>query len=407
MDKSLSPAHFLRRKTPPHIVTLVLLASLSALAINVYLPSLPSMAAHFDTSTGVMGLSVGIYLGFSAVLQILIGPIGDMIGRRPVILCGTVIFCLATVGCIYAPTTGWFLIFRMLQATTAAAMVLSRAVVRDMVDDPEEAGAKIAYVTMGMAVVPMAAPAIGGFLDGILGWQANFWLLLFAGLLVLGLSYLDLGETGRRSGNTLGQQFAQYPELLTSRRFWGYCLASALGSGTFFAYLGGAPFVGSIVYDLNPQMLGLFFGAPSLGYFVGNYLTARYSARYGINNLVVLGLLFTISGVGMSLIIDSTGHDTVYTFFGFMCFVGLGNGLTIPNATAGMLSVRPHLAGTASGLGASFMIGGGAALSATSGMLLGPGTGATPLLILMELSAVIGLCSILYVIRREKQIYPG
>ncbi len=406
MEKTLPAAQFLRRSTPPHILTLVLLASISALAINVYLPSLPSMAAHYGTSTGVMGLSVGIYLGFSAILQILIGPVGDMIGRRPVIIWGTVIFCLATLGCIYAPTVGWFLFFRMLQATTAAAMVLSRAVIRDMVSDPEKASSQIAYVTMGMAVVPMAAPAIGGLLDGTLGWAANFWLLFGVGLVVLALSYFDLGETGGRSGNTLGQQFAQYPELLTSRRFWGYCLASALGSGTFFAYLGGAPFVGSMVYGLNPQMLGLFFGAPSVGYFVGNFLSARYSTRFGINAMVIVGLLFTIFGVGLSLIIDSTGHDTVYTFFGLMCFVGLGNGMTIPNATAGMLSVRPHLAGTASGLGASIMIGGGAALSAIAGVLLHPGTGATPLLIIMVLSGFAGLASILYVIRREKQIMP-
>ena len=91
---------FLDQTTPPHIVTLILLAGISALAMNVFLPSLPKMTAHFETEYRLMQLSVAIYLGVNAVLQILIGPVSDKFGRRPVILWGLGLFLVATMGCI-------------------------------------------------------------------------------------------------------------------------------------------------------------------------------------------------------------------------------------------------------------------------------------------------------------------
>ncbi|KUF12152.1 multidrug effflux MFS transporter [Pseudoponticoccus marisrubri] len=400
-----SPQHarFLDRTTPPHIVTLILLAGLSALAMNIFLPSLPKMTEFFDTEYRLMQLSVAIYLAVNAVLQIFIGPISDKLGRRPVILGGVGLFCVATLGCILAPDVWTFLFFRMSQAVVVTGMVLSRAVVRDMFSQ-DKAASMIGYVTMGMAVVPMIGPAIGGVLDEILGWQANFWALLACGVGIFWLCWRDLGETAQKSGLSLQQQFSEYPELFTSPRFWGYALACAFSSGAFFSYLGGAPFVGSEVFGLDPSELGFYFGAPAVGYFLGNYLSGRYSARYGVNRMVLWGGVIVTAGVGTSVVVFLAGHGTVISFFGFMCFVGLGNGMTIPNATAGMLSVRPHLAGTASGLGGAIMIGGGAGLSALAGALLHPGTGAYPLLWLMFATSVASVLAILLVIWREKHL---
>ncbi|MCB1313440.1 MAG: MFS transporter, partial [Sedimentitalea sp.] len=202
----------LRRQTPPHILTLILMAGMSAMAMNIFLPSLPAMADHFDTDYGVMQLSVALYLGSSAILQVFIGPVSDMFGRRPVILWGLALFVLATLGCILAPTAEIFLVFRMCQAVVAVCMVLSRAAVRDMFDE-DRAASMIGYVTMGMAVVPMVGPAIGGVLGEALGWQANFWLLFGLGALTFALTWADFGETAMKSGKTLVAQFREYPEL--------------------------------------------------------------------------------------------------------------------------------------------------------------------------------------------------
>ena len=401
--EDLQPVQLGKRKSPPHIITLILLAGMSACVMNMFLPSLPAMAAHFETEYAVMQLSVAIYLGFSAILQIFVGPISDKYGRRPVVLWGLGIFMLATLGCIFATSIEMFLTFRMAQAAIATSMVLSRAAVRDMYAQ-DQAASMIGYVTMGMAVVPMISPAIGGVLDEWFGWQAVFWALFVLGGATLLLAWADMGETALPSDKSLTAQFREYPELLRSPRFWGYALAASFSSGAFFAYLGGAPFVGQEVFGMSPATLGFFFGAPAVGYFLGNFLTGRYSTKFGVNQMVLWGCGANALGGTISLLIFEAGHGTPTSFFGMMTLVGLGNGLVIPNATAGMLSVRPHLAGTASGLGGAIMIGGGAGLSAWVGILLTPETGAFPLLWMMLATAFLGLVSIVLVMRREKLI---
>ena len=388
---------------PRHIFTLILLAGLSALVMNLHLPSLAGMAEFYTVDYRVMQLSVALYLAGNAVVQIFVGPISDQMGRRPVILISIVLFLLATLGCIFAPTAELFLLFRVAQTVIAATMVLSRAAVRDMYDT-NEAASMIGYVTMGMAVVPMIGPAIGGFLDQWMGWQANFWLLFLVGAATLLITFTDFGETAHKSGKTLVAQFREYPELLRSPRFWGYSLSSGLASGAFFAYLGGAPFVGTEVYGLSTAELGVWFSAPAVGYFAGNFVSGRFSTRLGVNRMVLWGCVINGGGVLASLLIAMAGADSVFTFFGLMCFVGLGNGMAIPNATAGAISVRPHLAGTASGLSGAIMIGAGAALSAFAGMLLVPGSTAVPLLVIMFGTALFGLVAILLVVLRERQI---
>ena len=391
------------QRTPPRIFTLILLAGLSALGMNLHLPSLAGMSEYYAVDYRVMQLSVALYLAGNAVVQIFVGPISDQMGRRPVILGSIVLFLLATLGCIYAPTAEIFLMFRVAQTAVAATMVLSRAAVRDMYDT-NEAASMIGYVTMGMAIVPMIGPAIGGFLDQWMGWKANFWMLFLVGAATLMITFTDFGETAHKSGKTLMAQFSEYPELLRSPRFWGYSLSSGLASGAFFAYLGGAPFVGTEVYGLSTAELGVYFSAPAVGYFAGNFISGRYSTRLGVNRMVLWGCVINGGGVLLSLLIAMAGADTVWTFFGLMCFVGLGNGMAIPNATAGAISVRPHLAGTASGLSGAIMIGAGAALSAFAGMMLVPGSTAVPLLAIMFATAACGLIAILLVVWRERQI---
>lgn len=402
-----APVRFLDRSSPPHIVTLVLLAGLSALTMNIFLPSLPGMAEWFEVPYPLMQLSVALYLGLSAVLQILVGPISDRFGRRSVILWAMGLFLLATIGTLLAPNATVFLVFRMAQAVIAAGMVLSRAVVRDMVPD-EQAASMIGYVTMGMSLVPMIGPVIGGVLDDLFGWQANFALLLVLGLLVFALVWADLGETAAINRLGFAAQLRRYPELLTSRRFWGYALCAAFTSGCFFAYLGGAPFVGTEVFGLSSSQVGVYFAAPAVGYAIGNYLSGRFSVRFGINRMVLWGVLVTTAGMALLLILTLFGLHDPNVFFGMITTVGLGNGMTLPNANAGMLSVRPQLAGTASGLGGAIMIGGGAALAALAGAVLQPGASEMPLIVIMLASALAAVLAILAVMRRARGLgLPG
>ena len=394
---------FLNRDTPPHIGTLIFLAGVSGLGMNMFLPSLPQLSAHYGVSYAYMQLSVPFYLGMSAILQVVFGPLSDQRGRRRVMLWGLALFTLFSLGCVFAPTAEVFLLCRTGQAAAAVGMVLGRAVIRDLYEQ-DQAASMIGYVTMGMALVPMVAPMFGGWLDEAFGWQSVFWAYVLVGAAGFGLTWFDQGETAVPSGKTIVGQFREYPELLRSPRFWGYALAAAFCSGAFFSYLGGAPFVGSVVFGLSPAWLGFYFGAPAVGYAIGNMLTGLLARRYGINRLILIGCTANAAGVGLSLLIFILGAGSAESFFGLMTFVGLGNGLVVANATAGLLSVRPRLAGSASGLGGAIMIGGGAALSALAGSMLSVQSGALPLLWLQFTTGLCAIASIGFVFWRERQL---
>lgn len=400
---NLPPPRFLDRTTPPTLFTLVVLASMSALTMNIFLPSLPNMAVHFGVDYGVMQLSVSLYLGVSALLQVLIGPLSDRFGRRRVVLAGLGLFILFTMGTLLAPSAVLFLVCRMGQAFVVTAMALSRAIARDMVSEAG-AAAMIGYLTMFMSIVPMVSPLVGGWLDQTFGWQASFLLLLAIGLGVLTLCWADLGETSHPQYASLAAQMRDYPELLASPRFWGYVLCSSFAAGAFFAILGGGPFVATEIYGLTPMVLGVYFGMTAVGYASGNFVTGRFSTRVGVNPMILAGTVITLAGMlGLAALL-ALDLAPAPVFFGMFFFVGLGNGLVLPGATAGSMSVRPHLAGTASGLGGAMMIGGGAALSALAGVLLSRESGAWPLVALMTLSSLGSLLAILAVIRRERRL---
>lgn len=304
---------FLDRASPPHISTLILLAGMAALAMNIFLPSLPAMTRYFDTDYRVMQLSVALFLGMNAVMQLLIGPLSDRYGRRPVLLWSIGLFTLASLGCVLATSIEVFLAFRMGQAVIVAGIVLSRAVVRDTT--PQDlAASKIGYVTMGMSLVPMMAPAAGGVLQGTFGWQGSFWLMVILGAALFALTWADLGETATERSSSFAAQFADYPELFRSRRFWGYAMTATFASGAFFAYLGGAPWVGTEVFGLGPTALGAFFGAPAVGYLIGNGLSGRFSVRFGINTMALTGTLICSLGMAISLVVFANGYGSALSF---------------------------------------------------------------------------------------------
>lgn len=400
---TLPTIHFMDRTTPPHIFTLVLITGMSALSMSIFLPSLAAMTTYFDTEYAIMQIALSGYLAATAVLQVFIGPISDRYGRRKLVLGSLIVFVLATIGTLLAETVEVFLFFRVMQAAVATSMALGRAIVRDIVPQAQ-AASMIGYVTMGMALVPMVGPMIGGALEQAFGWQATFAFLGAAGLITLTICYFDLGETVAGEGTKFRDQLKTYPELLSSPRFWGYVLCAAFGSGAFFALLGGTSFVASEIFGLSPLWSGIALGAPAIGYAVGNFFSGRFSVQVGINRMALIGITVTIMGLGTSVLLTLGGVHHPLNFFGFCVFLGLGNGIMLPNVMAGSISVRPHLAGTASGLGGAFMIGGGAALSQFAGTILTIETGALPLQLLMLSVSILAMVSVLFVIWREKQI---
>lgn len=388
---------FLDRHSPPHITTLVTAAAFAAGSMSIIIPALPDMSTQFDADPAIVQLAVSLYLATTAGLQIFIGPLSDRYGRRVTMIACFMIAIMATLMAILAPTIELLIAARMLQGVAVAGIVLGRAAVRDRVE-PARAASMIAYITMGMTIAPMVGPTAGGFMVELMGWSAAFWLILSVGVVALALTWFDWGETHFETAGSLADQLRSYPELVVSRRFWGYALTAGFGSGAFFSLVGGGPFLAATYYGLPPSANGLVFLFPTFGYLVGNYLAGRFSAQVGVNRMMLYGGVILVTSMGISGAFAWVGIDDAYVFFGSTTFVGLSNGLVMPNAVAGFVSVRRHLTGAAAGLGGCIQIGTGAALAALAAAILVPEEGPFLLVAIMFTSAACALASTLYVI---------
>ena len=194
--------------TPPKIGTLVLLAGSSVMAINIFLPVLPEIGRAFGASQATTQYVLTLFLMATAVIQLFVGPLADRFGRRPVLLATSLIFIAGTLICIFANSIEMLLIGRVLQASAAACMALSRAIIRDLFDR-SKAASMIGYVTMAMAVLPMVSPMLGGYVGEQFGWRATFVVLLVVGVLILAVVYWDLGETHTPVRNPISEQILE------------------------------------------------------------------------------------------------------------------------------------------------------------------------------------------------------
>ena len=387
---------FAAATSPPRLLTLILLTGVSVLSLNMFLPSLAHIAEDLGTDYALIGLSVSGYLAVTAVLQIILGPLADRYGRRPVLLISVAIFVVASLVCALAQNVTVFLIFRVLQGAIVSGSALASAVIRDTTK-PSEAASRLSYVAMAMAVAPMLGPMLGGLLDAAFGWRSNFWVYTGAGLALLWLVWSDLGETNPGGADTLAGQLKSYPELFRSRRFWGYALVMGFGIGTFYIFIAGAPLVATKVFGMSPAMLGFGIGTITIGFFVGSLISGRISARMGLVRMMLAGRFVAFAGLAVALLLYVLGAFNAVVFFGGAVSAGLGNGLSNPSARAGTMSVRPHLAGSASGLSGAVVMAAGALLTALPAALLTAQNGAWLLLVLMLIVSTGGVLAGLYV----------
>ncbi|WP_340115234.1 Bcr/CflA family efflux MFS transporter [Pelagibius sp. 7325] len=388
--------------TPPHLATLILLSALAVLSLNMFLPSLAHIAGDFGADYGLVNLSIAGYAGMTALLQLVMGPLSDRFGRRPVILAALAIFILASLGCAFATDVWTFLACRLLQAAIIAGYSVSLAVIRDTAE-AEKAASLMGYVAMGWAVAPMLGPLFGGALEEFFGWRASFWAFTGFGVAVLALVWTDLGETNRAPAATFAAQLRSYPELFGSRRFWGYSACMAFSVGSFYIYLGCAPLVAAHLFQMSPAALGVAIGSSTAGFMLGNFLSGRFAARRSLTAMMIAGRLVASAGLAAGLVLLALDIVHVATIFGPAVFMGIGNGLTFPSANAGAMSVRPTLTGSAAGLAGALTVAGGALLAALAGAILTEADAAAIMLAMMLLASLAGLGAALYVRRVDRR----
>lgn len=341
-------------RRPDSLAVLSLLTMLTALgpiSTDLYLPALPTIEEAFRTNVATVQLTLTVYLIGFAFFQLLFGPVSDRFGRRPVLLGGTAIYCVASIGCMVAPRIDVLIGFRFLQAVGASAgVVLCRAIVRDLFER-EQAARVLSYMGTAMALAPALGPIVGGYLTVAFGWRANFLLITaFASLALLGVIFL-LEETNRHldpGALRLRTIAGNFRHLLGQRRFLGYLLASSASYSGLFAFISGSSFVFIRVLGLTPDRYGYCFATVILGYMTGTQIGGRLTMRLGVTRLVVAGCLLDAAAGAAMLGLAMAGITSVAAVLAPMVVYMAGMGLVLPNAMAGAIAPFPRQAGAVS-----------------------------------------------------------
>jgi DHA1 family bicyclomycin/chloramphenicol resistance-like MFS transporter len=357
-------------------------------SLNILVPAVPELSHQFGATAATMQLTVSLFLIGLAVAQLVMGPLSDRFGRRPVMLAGLGLTVLASVMAIVMPTVESVIAARILQAIGASAgIVVARAIIRDLFGR-ERAASVLGLVATVMVAAPTFGPLIGGLLETFFHWEAIFIFTALTSLAVVIWAAGTLPETRELNAPVgPGAGFrGDLRDLARSRLFIGYVLIAAFGSSTFFVFLGGGPHVIVTLMGRTSAEYGLWFALSSVGYMAGNFTASRLSMRHGLHALIRWGIVFEIVGVALATALAWFAYDfgPIIVFLPQLV-IAFGNGLLLPGAIAGATSVRPQAAGTAAGIIGCTQMGLGAALVQYAAWLLGDATSAMPMAALMAL----------------------
>lgn len=388
-ETSVSDTSAQRRRNLELIILLGLIAAIGPLSIDTYLPSLPAIADEFGAASSLVQQSVSAYFFGLAAGQIIAGPFSDRFGRRPILFAGLVLYLLATLASVLAPTVGLLIVGRAVQGLGASVTpAAGRAIIRDVWSGNRAARA-MSFVMMVMAFAPLIAPLIGGQIFAHLGWRAIFWLMFGFGALLVGLVLFRLPETNRpeqRGSVRMADFFRAYGHILANARAWGYLLAGGLSFATMFAYITGSPFVYIHFFNINPQYFGFLFAVNVIGLTFGNWLNSHYVTRLGYRRLLGGGVAVSLLGALALLACSLTATGGIVAVVITLFITVAPISMVGANAIAGLLNLYPHSAGAASALFGVAQFG----LGALAGVIVGALHSGTPVAMALTMTIMAG-----------------
>lgn len=386
------------------VFILGLLAMLMPLSIDMYLPALPVIAGQFGVPAGSAQMTLSTYILGFALGQLIYGPMADSIGRKPVILGGTLIFAAAAVACALAQTIDQLITLRFFHGlSAAAASVVINALMRDIYPR-EEFSRMMSFVMLVTTIAPLLAPMVGGAVMIWFSWHAIFWILAIAALLASAMIAFFIRETlppERRQPFHLRTTVGNFASLFRHKRVLSYMLASGFSFAGMFSFLSAGPFVYIEVNHVSPQDFGYYFALNIVFLFLMTIINGRFVRRVGALKMFRGGLWIQFTMALWMVVTALLGAGFWSLVVGVAAFIGCVS-LVSSNAMAVILDEFPHMAGTASSLAGTFRFGIGAIVGAL--LSLSTFNSAWPMIWSMMFCATSSILFYLYASRGKKTV---
>ena len=343
----------------PILLLVAFFLMLQPLSTDLYLASLPSLANVFGAPMATVQLTLSMFVIAFGGAQLVIGPLSDRYGRRPVVIWGLCLYVVASLLCAFAPTIGLLIAARFVQALgCCSAIIIARAIVRDAYA-PEDSVRVIARASTWLALAPLTGPILGSYLQVTFGWRAAFVALTLVSGAVLAVVILRLPETNQHKNaraTELAGLVANWRLVLGSREFWANALPGALSYGSIFAFISGSSPVLIRILHVPTAWFGYCFAFGVSGYMTGTIVCRRLLPAFG--PAITLRIGSTLSLGAGALFLSAAGfglaHWTLLT--GAMFLTMLAHGVNFPVSQSGSVTPFPQQAGTAAGLmGALYM----------------------------------------------------
>ncbi|MGD9839955.1 MAG: multidrug effflux MFS transporter [Afipia sp.] len=356
-------------------IVLGLLSAIGPFAIDMYLPALPAIATDLQASTAATQMTLMAFFVAFGVCQIVYGPVSDMVGRKPPLYFGIVLFALGSVGCGLAPSITWLIVFRFVQGLGAASvMVIPRAIIRDL-HTGADATRLMSLVMLVFSVSPILAPLVGSGLIVPFGWRAVFVAVTLASVLSFLLVAFVLQETRppeERVEVSVRSVLEGFGELFRDWRFLGLTFIGGFGMASFFAFLASSSFIYIGHFGLTPTQYGLTFSVNAISFIGASQFSGYLAERFGIARVVSVAVsCFTVATLAL-FAITVAGVDSLAVLVVMLFIANAWLGLVIPSTM--VLSLEDHgpIAGMASALGGTLqMITGAVMIAAASAFFNG------------------------------------
>lgn len=348
------------------LIVIGIVSAFGPFVTDFYLPALPALAGYFDTTASLVQLSLTFSMVGLAVGQLIIGPLSDKYGRKKPLVVSLAVFCVSTMGCLYARDIHGFIFFRLLQGLSGAGgVVISKSIATDLYKGNE----LIRFFSMLSSVqgiAPVCAPVLGGLLLEVTDWKGIFWILMAIGLLLIVVLVFfkeSLGNEERQHGNIFST-FRYYVPVFRNAQFMRYVWVQAFAMGVMFTYIAASPFIFQEHFHMSPLAYSLCFGVNAAGIMLGSLAVSLFREAIGALRVGTTGFGVMSLFVAAALIFGSSAWLLEATLFVFLIFLGL----ILPGSTTLALDLERENSGNASALLGFLMFLFGGILSPLTGL---------------------------------------